>query len=163
MNNGAIRIVPGYDRQKDLGILFQEYEALLVSLNDEIAACLAMQNYDQELAHLEEKYGMPDGRLYVAYCNDVLAGCIALRRRWDDFCELKRVFVRPQFRGIHLGRTLLEKIICDAGSAGYRHMLLDTLPNLYTAISMYESFGFYRIGPYYDNPVRDAVYMQLDL
>ena len=91
------------------------------------------------------------------------AGCAALLRNDEEFCELKRLYVRPAFRGLRLGSLLLEKAIGDARSIGYKHIRLDTFPSMETAIRLYETYGFYRIGKYNDNPAETAVFMQLDL
>lgn len=163
MKHDRLQIIPAYDRPQELGQLFREYQELLVTLDEDMIECLAVQNYDTELLHLEEKYGRPAGQLYIAYYDGALAGCIALRRMDETRCELKRVFVRPAFRGKKLGKALLEQVVCDAKAFGYRYMLLDTLPSLPAAIAMYERCGFYRIGKYNDNPMRRAIYMQLDL
>lgn len=159
----GLQLVSCYDRQQDLGELFQEYEALLVPLDEQMAACLAMQNYSQELLHLQEKYGQPNGRLYLAYIDGKLAGCVALRRFDDTHCELKRFFVRPEYRGIGLGKYLLDTIVAAARTIGYRCMLLDTLPGLATAVVMYKRYGFQETEKYYDNPVTNAIYMKLPL
>ena len=124
---------------------------------------LEIQNYDDELRHLEAKYGMPDGRLYLLYCDEQLAGCIGLRKIDDANCEMKRLYVRPEFRGRHLGDVLVEKIIEDAKEIGYSYVLLDTLPFLESAINLYENFGFYEIDSYNDSPMDTSIYMKLNL
>lgn len=159
----GLQLVSGYDRQQELGELFREYEALLIPLDEQMAACLAMQNYSQELLHLQDKYGQPDGRLYLAYIDGKLAGCVALRRFDDTHCELKRLFVRPEYRGIGLGKYLLDTIVTEAKTIGYRCMLLDTMPGLATAVVMYKRYGFQEIEKYYDNPVANTIYMKLPL
>lgn len=159
----GLQLVSGYDRQQDLGELFREYESLLIPLDEQMAACLAMQNYSEELLHLQEKYGQPNGRLYLAYIDGKLAGCVALRRFDDTRCELKRFFVRPEYRGIGLGKYLLDTIVAAARTIGYRCMLLDTLPGLATAVVMYKRYGFQETEKYYDNPVTNAIYMKLPL
>ncbi len=159
----GLQLVSGYDRQQDLGELFQEYEALLIPLDEQMAACLAMQNYSQELLHLQDKYGQPDGRLFLAYIDGKLAGCVALRRFNDTHCELKRLFVRSEYRGIGLGKYLLDTIVAEAKTIGYQCMLLDTLPGLATAVAMYRRYGFQETEKYYDNPITNAIYLKLPL
>ena len=105
----------------------------------------------------------PFGRLYIAYCDDQLAGCIGLRKIDDENCEMKRLYVRPEFRGKQIGNQLVKKIIDDAKEIGYAHMLLDTLPFLQSAIHMYKQHGFYEIPSYNDSPMTTSIYMRLDL
>ena len=118
---------------------------------------------EEELKHLREKYGMPEGRLYLAYCGGQLAGCIGLRKIDDVRCEMKRLYVRPEFRGKCIGSMLIQKIIEDAKEIGYQHMLLDTLPFLESAVHMYKKWGFYEIESYNDSPMETSIYMRLDL
>lgn len=106
---------------------------------------------------------MPEGRLYLAYCDNALAGCIGLKKIDDANCEMKRLYVRAQFRGKNIGNILIQQIINDAKEIGYRHMLLDTLPFLQSAIHMYKKHGFYEIGSYNDSPMTSSIYMKLDL
>ena len=124
---------------------------------------LEIQNYDEELTHLTKKYGLPDGRLYLAYYAGKLAGCIGLKKIDKDVCEMKRLYVRPDFRGKHIGNKLAEQIITDAKNIGYLYMVLDTLPYLKSAIYMYKKLGFYEIPSYNNNPMDTAIYMKLDL
>ncbi len=158
-----ITIIPAYDRPEVIRELFTEYTAMLVENDPAFGAYLEIQNYDKEIEDLSYKYGLPQGRLYLAYENDSVVGCIALRMLDDENCEMKRLYVRPQFRGKHYGRILCEKIISDAKAIGYRHMLLDTLPFLKTAIAMYRNIGFYDIPQYNDSPLDTTIYMKLDL
>ena len=137
--------------------LFREYEAWL-----EVDLCF--QSFEKELAELPGKYAPPDGRLLLAMYNEQLAGCAALRKIDHGICEIKRLFLRPQFRAKGLGRQLAEAIIREAGQIGYERMRLDTLPpKMDDAIALYRSLGFKEIGPYYDNPVPGAKFMELDL
>ena len=137
--------------------LFREYEAWL-----EVDLCF--QSFEKELAELPGKYAPPDGRLLLARINGQLAGCAALRKIEHGICEIKRLFLRPQFRGQGLGRQLAEAIIRQAKQIGFERMRLDTLPpKMNDAIALYRSLGFKEIGPYYNNPVPGAKFMELDL
>ena len=106
---------------------------------------------------------MPSGRLYVAMFNDSLAGCVALREINKELCEMKRLYVRKQYRNFGIGRALVEKIINDAGNIGYGKILLDTLPSMRDAISLYKKLGFAETQPYCNNPNGDFVYLELNL
>ncbi|HET6854279.1 MAG TPA: GNAT family N-acetyltransferase [Pyrinomonadaceae bacterium] len=137
--------------------LFQEYAAGL-------GISLCFQNFDRELASLPGDYEPPDGRLLLATEDDQLAGCIALRKLGDGVCEMKRLFIRPAYRGKGLGRVLVAAIIDEARQLGYTHMRLDTIPGrMDQAIALYRSIGFVEIAPYYESPIEDAKYMQLEL
>jgi len=159
----SIEIVSAYDHLKEVGELFEEYTNMLVEASEGFRAYLTLQHYNEELEHLESKYGLPDGRLYLAYCDEWPAGCIGLRKIDRGDCEMKRLYVRPQYRGKHIGGQLVDQVIADAKAVGYSHMLLDTFPFLNSAIHIYQKRGFYEIERYNDNPLDGCVYMKLDL
>lgn len=104
------RIVPAYEQRDEVSILFSEYTNMLIANDESFKKYLNIQNYDEEISHLELKYGMPDGRLYLIYCDGELAGCIGLRKIDSQSCEMKRLYVRPKFRGKGLGNILVESI-----------------------------------------------------
>lgn len=158
-----IEIVPAYTHTQEINALFSEYTDMLIANDRSFQEYLAIQHYDEEVNHLEEKYGMPSGRLYLAYCDGEAAGCIGLKKIDERNCEMKRLYVRPQYREQKIGKLLVEKIILDAKEIGYSSMLLDTLPFLDQAIHMYEKFGFYTIDCYNNSPMSTSIYMRLDL
>lgn len=159
----SIELTPAYTHKNEVKTLFSEYTDMLIEGDSSFKEYLEIQNYDEELEHLESKYGAPSGRLYLAYCGGELAGCIGLRKIDELNCEMKRLYVRPQFRGRHIGDCLVKRIIEDAKSIGYSHMLLDTLPFLQGALHMYKKYGFYEIPSYNDSPMDASIYMKLDL
>ena len=159
----SIEIVEGYEHPQEIGMLFSEYTNMLIENDSSFKKYLDIQHYDEEIEHLETKYGLPYGRLYLVYCDGEAAGCIGLRKIDEQNCEMKRLYVRPEFRGKKIGEQLVRKIITDAKEIGYSYMLLDTLPFLENAILMYKKFGFYEIESYNDSPMCTSIYMKLDL
>ncbi len=124
---------------------------------------LCFQNFDEELEGLPGSYSPPEGRLFLAERSGAIAGCIALRKLDEHICEMKRLYVKPRFRGNNLGKVLVEKLINEARKIGYQKMRLDTVPSMQTAQKLYKSMGFYEIRPYRENPVPGAVFMELEL
>ena len=158
-----IKIEPAFNHKEDVKELFSEYMDMLIEGDPRFEGYLEIQNYDDELAHLEHKYGEPEGRLYLLYADEKLVGCIGLRKLDEENCELKRLYVKPEFRGNRLGDLLVKRIIMDAKKIGYKHMLLDTLPFLETALKIYKKYGFYESERYNDSPLDTSIYMKLDL
>lgn len=137
--------------------LFSEYAE---SLNFN----LCFQGFDEELNTLPGKYSPPDGFILLAEYNGKIAGCIALRKLKNDICEMKRLFVRPKFRGLGLGKKLCDELISRAKITGYKKIRLDTIrKQMKNAIKLYKSYGFYEIPAYYHNPQDDVLYMELIL
>ena len=138
-------------------VLFEEYASGL-------GFSLCFQNFDRELLNLPGDYAPPSGRLLIATEEDQLAGCVALRKLGPDVCEMKRLFLRPAYRGNGRGKVLIQSIIDEARKLGYTRMRLDTLPGrMDKAISLYRSIGFVEIEPYCENPVEGAKFMELAL
>ena len=159
----SLELIPGYDRPAEILSLFTEYTQMLVSHDPSFQIYLDIQHYEDELRNLEAKYGRPEGRLYLALWDGEAAGCIALRKLDGQRCEMKRLYVRPAFRGHKIGDALVDRVLQDAKAIGYRHMLLDTLPFLERAVHMYQKRGFYEIPRYNDSPVETTIFMQYDL
>ena len=145
--------LPDIERARSL---FREYETSL-------GVDLCFQGFEQELAGLPGAYAPPSGRLLLAVDGDRPAGCIALRPLGADGCEMKRLYVRPEFRGRRVGRLLAERLLAEARAIGYARLRLDTLPSMKEAIPLYRSLGFAEIAPYYANPVPGALFMELAL
>lgn len=135
-------------------LLFEEYAASLdFGLN--------FQSFDQELAHLPGDYAPPDGRLLLAIYQDQAAGCIALRKLAEDICEMKRLYIRPQFRNLGIGKALAQALIEEARRIGYARMRLDTVPSMQRARALYEALGFKEIQPYRYNPIPGTAFMEV--
>jgi GNAT superfamily N-acetyltransferase len=136
--------------------LLREYEA---SLN----VSLCFQGFEKELAELPGDYAPPGGRLLLACDGNQPAGCVALRGLDAETCEMKRLYLRPEFRGQGAGRRLARALIQEARTLGYKRMRLDTLAAMQEARALYESLGFKRIEPYYHNPHPGTEFMELEL
>lgn len=137
--------------------LFQEY-------HDWLGFDLCFQGFEAELASLPGSYAPPGGGLWFAKRDDEIGGVVGLRPlETPGGCELKRLWLRPAFRGLGLGRRLTETAIAAAKAAGYEGLYLDTLPVMGDAHRLYERLGFRAVAPYYHNPIEGAVYLRLDL
>lgn len=150
------RIVIGGPDLEEVRALFREYA-------EWVKVDLCFQGFAQELAGLPGDYVAPHGTLLLSVDGGVSAGCIGVHRWQDSTCEMKRLYVRPQFQGVGCGRLLAERAIAWAVEAGYERMLLDTLPAMATAQGLYERLGFRDIESYRPNPVPGVRYMALDL
>jgi len=172
------------DEIEEVRRLLREYEASL-------GVSLCFQGFERELAELPGEYAPPGGRLLLcsAGVSPAVAGasrsrtrgqdahatagetpalhhavgCVALRRVDDETCEMKRLYLRPAFRGRGAGRVLAVAIIGEARTIGYKKMRLDTLAGMREARTLYESLGFKRIQPYYHNPMQGVIFMELEL
>jgi putative acetyltransferase len=136
--------------------LVREYAA---SLN----VSLDFQNFDHELLHFEQEYAPPGGTFLLAQQNDRFCACGAFRRFSETDCEMKRLYVRPSGRKLGLGRQIAVALIAEAKDFGYKRMLLDTLPTMQSAQSLYKSLGFEATEPYRFNPVAGTSFLKLEL
>jgi ribosomal protein S18 acetylase RimI-like enzyme len=156
---GNIAIVP----VAGAGPQLEAVRGLFLEYAQSLGFSLCFQGFDQELASLPGGYAPPAGCLLLATVDDAVAGCVGVRKLDAGRCEMKRLYVRPEYRGEGLGRVLAEKIIAKARSAGYRTMYLDTLPVMAAAQKLYESMGFATCAPYSDSPTCGARCMMLAL
>ena len=154
-------IVPRVASELDeLRRIFREYA-------QSIQVDLCFQDFDRELANLPGDYAPPRGSVLMATVNGEVAGCCALRpldaTDYPNACEMKRLYVRPAFRGLGLGRDLAERTLDAARQSGYHCALLDTLDEMETARALYQDLGFEEVPPYYHNPLAGAHYLKADL
>jgi putative acetyltransferase len=137
---------------------------LFVEYAQSLGFSLCFQNFDKELAGLPGDYAPPEGRLLLAEWDGQLAACVALHKLDPGICEMKRLYLRPQFRSKGVGRALAERIIAEARLIGHERMRLDTVePVMKDAVAMYRKLGFKEIAPYRPNPIAGAMYMELEL
>ena len=151
-----MQIVDGLDYIEEVKELIIEY---INSLNRD----LSFQNINSELNSLKTKYSYPNGRIITAIVGDKVVACVAFYKHSSKRCEMKRLYVKKEYRNLKIGNTLVENIISLAKKDGYREMVLDTIKPLTSAINLYKKFGFQEIKPYYSNPMPDVIYMKLDL
>ncbi|HEY2379763.1 MAG TPA: GNAT family N-acetyltransferase [Terriglobia bacterium] len=157
--NDAVELIPA-ERASDIANI----RALFVEYARSLDFDLCFQSFDQELLDLPGQYAPPRGRLILCRAAGTSAGCIALKPLPDGFCEMKRLFVRPEFRGKGIALKLASKIIEEARQIGYSAMRLDTIAGkMAAAIALYRRLGFRQIPPYYDNPIPNAAYFELEL
>jgi ribosomal protein S18 acetylase RimI-like enzyme len=151
------RIDKDSDEMEIVRQLFKEYSN---SLNEN----LSFQSFDEELENPLKKYGEPKGCLLLAFWNNEAAGCIALQPlKQKGVCEMKRLFVRNEYRNKGIGDELINELLKEATKKGYQKMVLDTLERLQPARRLYIKYGFVNTSPYYENPLADVVYMEKSL
>lgn len=138
-------------------------EAMFSEYANSLPFKLDFQDFKEELENLPGKYSEPYGMILVAFKGQTPVGCIALRKLEDNICEMKRLYVKPDFRGKGLGRELAEKAINSAINKGYQIMRLDTLVSMKGAVRLYKALAFKECEPYIYNPLKDALYMELKL
>jgi putative acetyltransferase len=151
-------------KQAESGAQIAQVRELFLEYAKSLGFSLCFQSFDQELAGLPGDYAPPAGRLLLAEYEGQLAGCVALHRLAPEICEIKRLYLRPAFRGKGLGRRLAEIIISEARGIGYQRLRLDTVePVMKDAVALYRMLGFREVAPYRANPIEGALYMELVL
>ncbi|MFW6196352.1 MAG: GNAT family N-acetyltransferase [Thermoplasmatota archaeon] len=153
----AIEIVESYDEQD-----ISEIRDIFIEYRKDLGLDLSFQEFQDELEELPGEYSPPEGSILMAK-DDETVGCVALRKINEDTCEMKRLYVKPDYRGKGLGKKLALTIIDMAREKGYDKMKLDTLTTLKKANELYHSIGFEECEPYRYNPLDDALYMELEL
>jgi ribosomal protein S18 acetylase RimI-like enzyme len=142
--------------------LVEQVRKLFLEYAESLGFSLCFQGFDEEMNNLPGAYAPPGGRLLLAYHQGQTAGCIALRQFDQQVCEMKRLYVRPDYRGKGLGRMLVDHVIAEARSIGYKRMRLDTIESsMQDAIALYRQRGFREIAPYRSNPIAGALYLEL--
>ena len=150
--------------QAESRVQIAQARELFLEYAQSLGFSLCFQNFDKELAGLPGDYAPPHGRLLLAEYESQLAACVAMHKWEKDICEMKRLYLRPQFRGKGLGRILADRIISEARQIGFQRMRLDTVePVMKDAVAMYRVIGFREIAPYRPNPIAGALYMELQL
>ena len=147
----------------DSGQHIAQVRTLFVEYAKSLGISLCFQGFDEELAGLPGKYAPPSGRLLLALLDGQPAGCVGLRALDSRVCEMKRLYVCPDCQGMRIGRLLADAIIKEASAIGYSVMRLDSLRSMKAAKSLYRSLGFREIPPYYNNPIEEAEYLELQL
>jgi len=147
---------------QEIRTLFTEY-AKWLDENDPEGIDLCFQDFDTELATLPGKYAPPEGRVYLALYDDQAAGCVGVRGIEPGICEMKRLYVRPEFLGNGIGKVLVQAIIDAGKDLGYQAMRLDTLPYMKAALALYKAHGFRKIDSYYDTPLNETIFLECDL
>ncbi|NLE25958.1 MAG: GNAT family N-acetyltransferase [Clostridiaceae bacterium] len=143
--------------------MIKEVKQLFLEYAQSLDIDLCFQNFESELETLPGKYGPPAGALILALVDGIPAGCVALRKINEDICEMKRLYVSNEYRGLGIGKQLISKIIEKAGGLNYSFIRLDTLSTMKKAQELYKSYGFYDIEPYIYNPFKDARFLELKL
>ena len=148
-------------------ILFQEYTDYLKQILSEYLTLPwfvdYLEDFEKELATLPGEYAPPTGCLLLAKYEEQPAGCVAIRKLSNDVCKGKRLYVRPEFRGLKIGRKLMEAIIAEARRIGYSTMQGDTAPSMQAAQSLHVSLGFKEIRPNHCDPIKEAKFIELKL
>ena len=148
-----LKIIDGREHLDEVKKIILEYTKFL-------GRDLSFQNFDEEISDLEKKYLPPEGRLLCAEIDGKIIGCVAYHKHNSERCEMKRLFVRENYREHHAGKKLVEEILKFAKADGFKEIVLDTITPLKSAIALYKKFGFVETEPYYSNPMSDVIYMK---
>lgn len=140
-----------------------EVKQMILDYANELDRDLSFQELDSELDNIKNKYLPPNGEILIAVLDEEIIGMVAYHKFDEGICEMKRLYVKPDFRRLHAGELLVKSIIERAKESGYKTMLLDTILPLKAAISLYKKYGFEECEPYYNNPMNDVVYMMREL
>jgi ribosomal protein S18 acetylase RimI-like enzyme len=143
--------------------LITKAKSLFLEYSETLDFSLCFQNFDDELKNFPNQYSPPTGNLFLALCEYEAIGCVGTRYFGKDICEMKRLYIRPEYRGQGAGKELAISAIKSGIALGYEYMRLDTLSSMETANQLYKSLGFIEIAPYRDNPIDGAIYMELNL
>ncbi|WDV44651.1 GNAT family N-acetyltransferase [Clostridiaceae bacterium M8S5] len=141
----------------------QQIKELFIEYEKSLDINLKFQNFKEELEVLSKKYGEPDGTMLLALYNNEVSGCVAIRKIDNQICELKRLYVKQEFRGKKIGIALISEAIKRARKIGYKSMKLDTLKRMKSAVKLYKRFGFKETESYLYNPIKDALYFEIEL
>jgi putative acetyltransferase len=155
----AVRVVDA-EGERGIGHARRLFRAYAAEYAASIAESLCFQGFEAELAGLPGRYARPSGCLLLAMAGGEPAGCVAMRDRGGGTCEMRRLFVLPPYRGRGVGRLLIEEGIRRGERAGYRRMVLDTLPEMVGALALYRGLGFTETAPYWDCPVERTLYLE---
>jgi ribosomal protein S18 acetylase RimI-like enzyme len=142
---------------------FDAARALISDYNQELGVDLEFQGISEELAGLDRVYAPPHGRLVIAWGGNEAVGCVGLKPIDGATCEMKRMYVKPGYRGQGVGLGLAKRIMVEGKKLHYTTMRLDTLVSLQAAVGLYRRLGFREIEPYYDNPLPDVLYLECQL
>ena len=148
-----VKIIDGREHLDEVKEIILEYTKFL-------ERDLSFQNFDEEISDLEKKYLPPGGRLLCAEIDGKIIGCVAYHKHNSERCEMKRLFVRENYREHHAEKKLVEEILKFAKADGFKEIVLDTITPLKSAIALYKKFGFVETEPYYSNPMSDVIYMK---
>lgn len=163
MARDTIRPVPASLRLATAPLDLETARTLFLEYQESLGISLCFQGFEAEVSSLPGAYAAPEGRLLLAFVGDEPAGCVAFRKLEDGICEMKRLWVRPAFRGMRIGRRLAEAVLSEARAAGYRAVRLDTLPSMREAQALYVSLGFVDIPPYINHPIAGTRFMEARL
>jgi putative acetyltransferase len=160
-----VQVETGEQIEQAKALLLEYFDYLRTDVDkvDDLNTIPALAGYEADLARLPGKYAPPDGRLLVALHEGEAAGCVSFYRYDEGACEVKRLWVRPRFRGKKVGRALMETLVAEARASGYRTILLSTVNTLTEAISLYRSLGFEMTAPYYNEVLDYELFMKLEL